>query len=58
MRETMSRNPEYQRFENLSRRLVNVSHDELKAKLQAYKKAKASKPKAPKESTVAITMLK
>lgn len=45
-----TRNVEYQRFESLTRQLVGVSHAELKAKLDAEKKEKASRPKQPKKA--------
>jgi len=42
-------NTEYKTFENLTRQLVAVSHGEVKAKLDAEKKAKERK-KARKSS--------
>jgi hypothetical protein len=39
----MKTKTEYDKFENLTRKLVNVTHSELKAKLDAEKMAKMAK---------------
>jgi hypothetical protein len=36
---------EYQNFDNKKRRLISVPHSEIKAKLDAEKRAKGMKPK-------------
>jgi hypothetical protein len=41
---------EYDSFDRTMRRLMTVSHDEIKAKLDAEKRAKARKRKAKKPS--------
>jgi len=38
-------NPEFEKFDSTMRKLIKVSHEELKAKLDAEKKAKGKKPK-------------
>jgi hypothetical protein len=43
-------NDQYTAFENLLRRVVQVPHSEIKAKLDAEKRAKKRKKKRPKTS--------
>ncbi len=45
----MKKTNEYDNFENLARRIINVPHSEVKAKLDAEKAAK--KRKKPKKSS-------
>lgn len=40
---------EYDKFDNLMRQLIQVPHDEVKAKLEAEKAAKADKKKPKKD---------
>jgi len=40
-----ARTSEYERFDNMMQRLIRVSHSEIKAKLDAEKKAKARRKK-------------
>jgi len=46
----MKKPSEYDKFENTMRQILAVPHAELKAKLDAEKKAKASKPKHSKKA--------
>lgn len=46
----MGKSSEFQNFDNLMRQLVRVPHDELKARLEAEKRAKAAKPKREQKS--------
>lgn len=39
----MSKNPEYERFDNLMQKIVEVPHDKIKTKLEAEKRKKAKK---------------
>jgi hypothetical protein len=41
----MSRNDEFQNFDNTMRKLMTVSHSAIKAKLEAEKAEKKRKPK-------------
>lgn len=49
----MTRNKEFERFNNLTRELLKVSHGEVKAKLDAEKQAKKRK-KAKKSSALGL----
>lgn len=42
--------PEYERFDNMMQRLIRVPHAEIKAKLDAEKRAKARKKRKPNTS--------
>ena len=42
----MKGNPEFDRFDSTMRKLISVSHEEIKAKLDAEKLAKKQKRKA------------
>jgi hypothetical protein len=42
---TSTYNPEFDRFDCMMKRLIKVSHDELKAALYAEKAAKRERPK-------------
>jgi len=46
----MKRADEYEKFDNTMRKLIRVSHSELKAKLDAEKAAKARKRRRKKPS--------
>jgi hypothetical protein len=41
----MTKNPEFEKFDETMRKLVKVPHRKIKAKLDAEKKAKKRKPK-------------
>ncbi len=45
---TKKKTDKYATFENLTRQLVSVPHSEIKAKLEAEKKAKEQKKKTSK----------
>jgi len=44
-------NPEFERFDKGMDALLKVSHNDLKAALEAEKKAKAEKKRKPKKAT-------
>jgi hypothetical protein len=44
----MTKNKEYENFERAATELLKVPHDEIKAKLEAEKKAKKAKRKKPR----------
>ncbi len=42
------KNEEYEKFDNAMRKILSVSHDELKVREQAWKKQRAKKKRAKK----------
>jgi hypothetical protein len=48
MKEAKAKKNEFQQFDQAMHKLVQVSHDEIKAKLDAEKAGKSSKPKKVK----------